>query len=400
MDYQSLFSSRAAKPAPALFRAGAAIPPGVIPLTYGFPDPGSFPIEALVEAATRVLREQGKDALQYGPIQGPEAFRALLVAKLRAEGIQAGAENILVTVGGSQGIDLVGHLFVNPGDVVLVEAPTFIGALQTFRNLEADIQEVPVDEHGMDTDALAQRLEQLVAQGRPPKLIYTIPTFQNPSGTTLSEPRRQALVDLARRHGVMILEDDAYGELRFSGEALPALYARAPEEGVIQVRTFSKILAAGLRLGYVVAPKELMARLLQLKVDVATSPFVVSLAQAFASDGAAGLEPLQRHIETLQGVYRARRDAMLSALEEYAPPGVEWTHPDGGFFTWVTLPEGADAGALLAKATEAGVSFIPGAQNFPQTDGRRHMRLSFSFLPPEQLTEGIRRLGRVLHDAL
>jgi 2-aminoadipate transaminase len=403
MDYQALFANRASKPAPALFRAGAAIPPGVIPLTYGFPDPGSFPIEALVEAATRVLREQGKDALQYGPIQGPEAFRRLLAAKLQGEGVQADPENILVTVGGSQGIDLVGHLFVNPGDVVLVEAPTFIGALQTFRNLEADVHEVPLDENGMDTDALAERLDGLAAEGRRPKLIYTIPTFQNPSGTTLSEPRRRQLIDLARRHGVVILEDDAYGELRFSGQALPSLYARAPEEGVVQVRTFSKILAAGLRLGYVVAPKALMPRLLQLKVDVGTSPFVVSLAQAFASAGEGSrepLEPLQRHIETLQGVYRARRDAMLNALEEYAPPGVEWTRPDGGFFTWVTLPEGADAGALLSKATEAGVSYIPGAQNFPKTDGRRHLRLSFSFLEPDQLTEGIRRLGRVLHDAL
>ncbi|HXI15170.1 MAG TPA: PLP-dependent aminotransferase family protein, partial [Chloroflexota bacterium] len=302
------------------------------------------------------------------------------------------------TVGGSQGIDLVGHLFVDSGDVVIVEAPTFIGALQTFRNLEADLREVPLDSNGMDTDALESLLDSLASEGKRPKLIYTIPTFQNPSGTTLSEPRRQRLLELAQRHGVMILEDDAYGELRFSGEPLRSLYARSPEGGVIQARTFSKILAAGLRLGYVVAPKELMGRLLQLKVDVGTSPFVTAVTTTFSSDGS--LAPLERHIERLCGVYRERRDAMLEALSEYAPPGVEWTEPHGGFFTWVTLPEGTDAAALLPKAAEAGVSFIPGAQNFPRSDGRRHLRLSFSFLPPEQLTEGIRRLCGVLQQAL
>ncbi len=400
MDYQPLFARRAAKPAPALFRAGAAAPPNILQLTYGFPDPGSFPISHLISAATTVLKDHGQNALQYGPIQGPEPFRQLLSKKLFAEGIHADPENILVTVGGSQGIDLIGHLFVDPGDVVIVEAPTFIGALQTFRNLEADLHEVPLDGDGMHTDALAALLEQLKKEGQRAKLIYTIPTFQNPGGVTLTDPRRQRLLDLAREHGAIILEDDAYGELRFAGQPLPSLYSRAPEANVLQARTFSKILAAGLRLGYIVAPKEVMPRLLQLKVDVGTSPFVVALATAFAGDAPGSLDRLNAHIETLRGVYRARRDAMLSALEEYAPPGVEWTEPEGGFFTWVTLPEGADTGALLPKAQAAGVSYIPGAQNFPRSDGRRHMRLSFSFLPPEELTEGIRRLCSVLRDAV
>lgn len=400
MDYQPLFATRASKAAPALFRAGAAIPPNVIPLTYGFPDPGSFPIEALIAAATRVLRDQGGEALQYGPIQGPEAFRRLLVQKLASEGVNVSPENVLVTVGGSQGIDLVGHLFIDPGDIVLVEAPTFIGALQTFRNLQADVREVPLDADGMDTDALARTLESLRGEGRRAKLLYTIPTFQNPSGTTLSEARRGRLIELAREHGVVVLEDDAYGELRFSGAALPSLYARSPEGGVVQARTFSKILAAGLRLGYVVAPAELMPRLLQLKVDVGTSPFVTAVATAFAGGADGSLGALEAHIDRLRGVYQDRRDAMLGALAEYAPPGVEWTEPEGGFFTWVSLPEGADAAALLPRATEAGVSFIPGAQNFPRSDGRRYLRLSFSFLPPEQLAEGVRRLCGVLRDAV
>lgn len=400
MDYQPLFARRAAKPVPALFRAGAASPAGVIPLTYGFPDPGSFPIEALIAAATTMLRREGQDALQYGPIAGPEPFLDLLVRKLAAEGIPAGAQNLLVTAGGSQGIDLVGHLLIDPGDPIIVEAPTFIGALQTFRNLEADIHEVPLDDRGMDTDALAALLERLAAQGQRPKLIYTIPTFQNPSGTTLVEERRQALVALAKQYGTIVLEDDAYSELRFEGQPLTSLYARDPEGSVIQVRTFSKILAAGLRLGYLVAPEALLPRLLQLKVDVGTSPFATHLAAAFAGDERGSMNRLQAHIEELRGIYHQRRDAMLAALGEYAPLGVEWTVPEGGFFTWLTLPDGLDAGALLSRATAAGVTYIPGASYFAQRSGARHMRLAYSFLPPDQLTEGIRRLCQVIQGAL
>ncbi len=398
-DFQPLLARRATRAAPALFRAGAASPPGVIPLTYGFPDPGSFPIDALVETAGRMLQRSGRDALQYGPIAGPPAFVELLVAKLGAEGIAVTADNLLVTVGGSQGIDLVTHLLVDPGDVVIVEAPTFIGALQTFRNAEADLHEVPVDAGGMDTAALAALLERLHREGRRAKLIYTIPTFHNPAGVTLGLERRRELVEVARRHGVAVLEDDAYSELRYDGAALPSLYSLDPEALVFQVRTFSKILAAGLRLGYLVAPRALLPRLLQLKVDVGTSPFACHLATAFAAGDGGPLARLTAHIADLRDVYRARRDALLAALAEYAPPDVSWTRPDGGFFTWVTLPEGMDAGALLAPAAAAGVSYIPGASYFARGDGRRQMRLAFSFLPPDELVEGIRRLGRTIDAA-
>jgi 2-aminoadipate transaminase len=408
VDYQPLLARRAAEEAPALFRAGAASPPGVIPLTYGFPDPGSFPIADLVATAERMLHASGKDALQYGPIAGPGPFVELLVAKLAGEGIPATEDNLLVTVGGSQGIDLVTHLLVDPGDAIVVEAPTFIGALQTFRNAEADVHEVPLDERGMDTDALAALLERLAREGRRPKLIYTIPTFQNPAGVTLSLERRRALVDLARRYETLVLEDDAYSELRYDGQSSPSLYSLDPEAAVFQVRTFSKILAAGLRLGYLVAPRALLPRLLQLKVDVGTSPFACHLAAAFAAGpggepgepaASASLHRLTAHIEHLRAVYRERRDAMLGALAEYAPPDLTWTHPEGGFFTWLTLPEGLDAGALLPQATAAGVSYIPGASYFARGDGRRHLRLAFSFLPPDELAEGVRRLCRTVDAA-
>ncbi|MDQ3700837.1 MAG: PLP-dependent aminotransferase family protein [Chloroflexota bacterium] len=407
MNYEALLARRVAAELPALFRAGSAAPKGVIPLTYGFPDPGSFPVEALIEATARTLRTRGHEALQYGPIAGPEPFLDLLVAKLRLEGLEVGHENLVVTAGGSQGIDLITHLLVDPGDAVVVEAPTFIGALQTFRNAEADVHEVPLDDAGLDTSALALLLERLSAAGRRPKFIYTIPTFHNPAGVTLSLERRRALVDLARRFGTLLIEDDAYSELRYDGVDAPSLYSldsaldseRDGQGAVFQVRTFSKILAAGLRLGYIVAPRALLPRLLQLKVDVGTSPFATHVASAFAGDGAGQLDHLLGHIETLKGVYRQRRDAMLAALAEHAPPDVSWTVPQGGFFTWLTLPAGGDATALLPRATAAGVSYIPGASYFAHGDGRRHLRLAFSFLPPAELTEGVRRLCRVIATA-
>ncbi|MAG34884.1 MAG: aminotransferase [Dehalococcoidia bacterium] len=394
-SYAPLFARRAAYPVPVLFRAGAASRQEVIPLTYGFPDPGSFPFADLVEATARALDEGGETALQYGPIAGDERFRAHVVERLRDDGLDVSADNIIVTSGGSQGIQLVTEMVVDPGDAIIVEAPTFIGALQTFRNAEAEVHEVPLDDYGMRTDKLAEVLATLAAAGKRPKLVYTIPTFHNPAGVSMPPERRHELIGLARQYGVLILEDDAYSELRLDGERAPFLYELEPEGLVIQVRTYSKILAAGLRLGYVVAPAALVPRLLPLKVDVGTSPFVSRLAAKFADNGR-----LAAHIEGLRGIYRDRRDAMLAALDEHAPPPTTWTRPEGGFFVWLTLPAGLDSSELLPRAVQAGVSFIPGSANFTHGDGSRHLRLAFSFLPPGQLSEGVRRLGMSIQAAL
>ena len=334
--YSALFARRAATPVAALFRAGAASPQEVIPLTYGFPDPGSFPFADLVAASGRVLDDGGDTALQYGPIAGDERFRDHVVERLQDDGLDVSADNIIVTSGGSQGIQLVTEMVVDPGDAVIVEAPSFIGALQTFRNAEAELHEVPLDDHGMQTDKLAEVLATLAAAGKQPKMIYTIPTFHNPAGVSMPLARRHELIELARQYRVLVLEDDAYSELRFDGERAPFLYELEPEGLVIQVRTYSKILAAGLRLGYLVVPAALVPRLLPLKVDVGTSPFLSRLAVEFAADGR-----LATHIERLRGLYRERRDAMLAALDEYAPPPTTWTRPEGGFFVWLRLPEGS-----------------------------------------------------------
>ena len=393
--YAALFARRAAKPVAALFRAGAASPQEVIPLTYGFPDPGSFPLADLAAASGRVLDDGGDTALQYGPIAGDERFRDHVVERLQDDGLDVSADNIIVTSGGSQGIQLVTEMVVDPGDAVIVEAPSFIGALQTFRNAEAELHEVPLDDHGMQTDKLAEVLAKLNAAGKQPKLIYTIPTFHNPAGVSMPLARRHELIELARQYRVLVLEDDAYSELRFDGERAPFLYELEPEGLVIQVRTYSKILAAGLRLGYLVVPAALVPRLLPLKVDVGTSPFLSRLAVEFAADGR-----LAAHIERLRGLYRERRDAMLAALDEYAPPPTTWTRPEGGFFVWLRLPDGLDASELLPRAEQTGVSFIPGTANFTHGDGSRYLRLAFSFLPPDQLTAGIRRLGWAIQAAL
>jgi 2-aminoadipate transaminase len=395
-DLSGLFARRVAAAGPTLMRAGAAGTAGVIPLTYGFPDPGSFPVADVIEATRTVLEARPGEVLQYGPIAGAGPLLALLIAKLAGEGIHVTPDNLLVTAGGSQGIDIVTRLVIDPGDAILVEAPTFIGALQTFRNAEARIFEVPLDDHGLAVDALERKLGALAAEGIRPKLLYTIPTFQNPAGVTLTAERRPRLVELAKRHGFLILEDDAYSELRFDGDPLPSLYSLDPEGHVVKVRTFSKILAAGLRLGYVVAPASLHPQLLQLKVDVGTSPFGSHVAAAYASDGNTLTGRLDAHVLDLRAVYRERRDAMLEALGEFAPDGVTWTRPQGGFFTWVTLPEGLDAVDLLSAARVAGVDYIPGPSYFAAGGGRRNVRLAFSFLPPADLVEGVRRLMGVV----
>ncbi len=395
-DLAGLFARRVAAAGPALMRAGAAGAAGVIPLTYGFPDPGSFPVQEMLEATRVVLGSRPSEALQYGPIAGAGPLLDVLVAKLAGEGIHVSPDNLLITAGGSQGIDIATHLVIDPGDAMLVEAPTFIGALQTFRNAEASIFEVPLDEHGLVVDSLEVMLAALAADGIHPKLLYTIPTFQNPAGVTLSAERRPRLVELARRYGFLILEDDAYSELRFDGEPLPSLYSLDPEGHVVQVRTFSKILAAGLRLGYVVAPASFHSRLLQLKVDVGTSPFGSHVAATYAADETSLTGRLDVHISELRAIYRERRDAIIGALEEYAPDGVTWTVPQGGFFTWVTLPEGLDAVELLPAARAAGVDYIPGPSYFASGSGRRHVRLAFSFLRPPDLIEGVRRLMGVV----
>ena len=372
--------------------------PEIISFAGGLPAPDVFPTERFREACDKVLEKQAHLALQYGATEGYEPLREMIARHTSRYGVKAKPENVLLTSGSQQALDLIGKLLINPGDRVLVEAPTYLGALQAFNVYGAEYVSVPSDNDGLRSDLLEASLRL------GPKFMYVLPNFQNPGGTTLAEGRRHELVMLAERYGIPIIEDDPYGQLRYEGEHLTPLIVLDRENlrrddgysigNVIYLSTFSKTLAPGLRLGWIVAPPEVISKLVQLKqgADLHTSTFVQMVAYEVARDNF-----LDEHIKLIRRVYRERRDVMLHAMEENFPSEVTWTRPQGGLFLWVTLPEGMDCQQLFQVAIKENVAFVPGdsfyASNGHADEGRRHFRLNFSNATPEQITEGIRRLG-------
>lgn len=373
--------------------------PEIISFGGGLPAPEVFPIAEIRAAADRVLDQHGRQALQYSNTEGYLPLRAMLARHMGRYGIHVTPANILITSGAQQALNLVGKLFINSGDRILTEEPTYLGALQAFTSYQAQYLPVPIDDDGLRMD----KLEDALRAG--PKFMYVLPNFQNPGGVTLSLERRRRLVELAAHYGVPILEDDPYGQLRYEGDHLPALVKLDSElhgscnggapfrGGVIYLGTMSKTLAPGLRIGWVVAPEEVMERLVQMKqgADLHTGTFNQMVAYEAARGGF-----LDQHVRRIRPVYRERRDAMLTALARYCPPGVRWTHPQGGLFTWVTLPEGQDSTKVLAEALKEKVAFVPGVPFYPCGGGERSLRLNFSYCRPEVIEEGISRLGRVL----
>jgi 2-aminoadipate transaminase len=374
--------------------------PEIISFAGGLPAPEVFPTAEIEAAARRVLERSSALALQYGATEGYAPLRELLALRLRRYGVEAKPSNVIVTTGSQQALDLLGRLFLNPGDHVVSEEPTYLGAIQAWRACQAEFLTVPMDEDGLRLEPL----EEALRHG--PKFIYVLPNFQNPTGTTMSLSRRQRLVELARSWGVPIVEDDPYGQLRYEGTHLPPLLAldaqhdgrgggRGGVDGaVIHLGTFSKTLAPGLRLGWLVAPAEVIERVVRLKqaADLHTS----SLTQMIAYEAARGAFP-DRHVGRIRKVYSVRRDAMLSALARHMPAGVRWTRPQGGLFLWVTLPAGLDSALLLEEALQQErVAFIPGDAFHPNGGGRETLRLSFSYSDPGLIEEGVARLGRLL----
>ena len=372
--------------------------PEVISFAGGLPASDLFPTDRFRMACCKVLEQQAHLALQYGATEGYEPLREMVARHIARYRIKARSENVLITSGSQQALDLIGKLLLNPGDRVLVEAPTYLGALQAFSVYGADYVSVPSDDNGLCSDLLEAPLRS------GPKFMYVLPNFQNPAGTTLSEGRRHQLVLLADKYGIPIIEDDPYGQLRYEGEHLPPLVVLDRENlrrdsgysigNVIYLSTFSKTLAPGLRLGWIVAPPDVISKLVQLKqgADLHTSTFIQMVAYEAARDNF-----LDEHVKLIRRVYRERRDVMLDALQEFFPPEVTWTRPMGGLFLWVTLPEGLNAQELFDAALQENVAFVPGdsfyAPNGHQDDARRHLRLNFSAAPPEQIREGIRRLS-------
>jgi 2-aminoadipate transaminase len=372
--------------------------PEVISFAGGLPAAEVFPTQRFQEACHKVLEQKPHLALQYGATEGYEPLREMVARHIARYGIKAKSENVLITSGSQQALDLIGKLLINPGDRVLVEAPTYLGALQAFNVYNADYVSVPSDEDGLRSDLLEEPLRS------GPKFMYVLPNFQNPGGTTLSEGRRHELVLLADKYGIPIVEDDPYGQLRYEGEHLTPLVVLDRENlrrdqgysigNVLYLSTFSKTLAPGLRLGWIVAPPDVIAKLVQLKqgADLHTSTFVQMVAHEVARDNF-----LDEHVKLIRRVYCERRDVMLEALTRYFPPEVTWTRPKGGLFLWVTLPEGADAQELFEVAVRENVAFVPGdcfyAPNGHGDNGRRQLRLNFSSPPPDQIREGMRRLS-------
>ncbi len=375
--------------------------PDIISFGGGMPAPDVFPIEEFKEACVRVLDEYGDFALQYGPTDGFLPLREQITRHTARYGIEVTPENVLITSGSQQALDLLGKILINPGDHILVESPTYLGALQAWSAYGAEYVTVPMDEYGMVTDAL----EAALRSG--PKFIYVLPNFQNPTGVTLALERRKKLIELADQYGVPIVEDDPYGQLRYEGVHLPSVvvldgqFRNSGEAcyrgNVIYLSTFSKILSPGLRLAWVVAPPEVIRKLVQAKqgADLHTSPFNQYVAYEVSRGGF-----LDRHIKVIRDCYGERRNVMLAAMDGYFPPGVEWTHPEGGLFLWATLPETLNSAEVLKMALKEKVAFVPGAPFYPTGGGHNTMRINFSYANPEKIREGISRLGRVLYEAM
>jgi 2-aminoadipate transaminase len=371
--------------------------PNLISFAGGLPAPDVFPVEEFSEACQRVLRDKGASALQYGTTEGYLPLREMIVRHSSRYGIEINADNIMITSGSQQALDLLGKILINPGDRILVESPTYLGALQAWNAYGAEYVAVPSDGHGMITDAL----EEALRTG--PKFIYVLPNFQNPTGVTLSLERRQKLVELADRYGVPIVEDDPYGQLRYEGDHLPSVVVLDGQYrendgvcyrgNVIYLSTFSKILAPGIRLAWVIAPPEVITKLVQAKqgADLHTATFNQIVAHEVSRGGF-----LDRHINVIRKCYGERRNVMLAAMDRYFPPKVEWTQPEGGLFLWATLPEYLESAAVLKEAIEQNVAFVPGLPFYPCGGGHNTLRINFSYTNPDTIREGISRLSVVL----
>lgn len=369
--------------------------PEVISLAGGFPDTSTFPAEDFAALMARVGAESSARALQYGPTEGMEEAKACIVQVMAAEGMEVEPEELLVTTGGQQVIDLVCKTLIDPGDVIVTEAPTYPGAVPVFCSYEADVVQIEMDDEGMRVDALEETLDRLAADGRVPKFIYTIPSFQNPGGVTMALERRRRLVEVARSRELLVLEDNPYGLLRYEGSALPPLYALDGGEYVIYLGTFSKILSPGLRLGWTAAPRPVLEKLNLGKqaADLCSAP----LGQHFVAAYFAARD-WRAYVETQSVVYRRRRDAMLEALDEHFPREARWTRPEGGLFVWATLPDYIDTTDLLARALRENVAFVPGRAAYVDGRGGSSMRLNFSGVDEDEIREGVRRIGKVVRE--
>ncbi|MFJ2028098.1 PLP-dependent aminotransferase family protein [Streptosporangium sp. NPDC087985] len=370
--------------------------PEVVSLAGGMPYVTALPLDIVGELVADLVARRGPVALQYGSGQGDPHLREQICDVMRLEGIEANSNDVVVTVGSQQALDLITRIFIDPGDVILAEGPSYVGALGTFSAYQAKVIHIAMDDEGIIPESLAQTIYALKTAGSPIKFLYTIPTFQNPAGVTLNAARRQQVLDICQRADVLIVEDNPYGLLGFDGEPMRALRADNAD-GVVYLGSFSKTLAPGFRVGWALAPHAIRDKLvLAMESAVLSHSSFTQLAvgQYLAT------QPWREQIKTFRELYRERRDTMLSSLEALMPAGMTWTRPSGGFFVWATLPEGLDSKALLPRAVSDRVAFVPGTGFYADGGGARHMRLSYCYPEPDRIREGVRRLAGVIEQEL
>ncbi len=372
--------------------------PEIISLAGGMPDPTLFPKETIAEISRDVFINHGSKALQYGATEGIPSLRETLVNEGLSEGIKKlKKENLIVTTASQQGLDLVAKIFVNPGDTIIVEAPSYVGGLQAFNAFQANFVTVPLDGEGIKTDILEAKLEELKNQNVNVKFIYLIPNFQNPSGVTLSLERRKKVLEISHKYEVPIIEDDPYGEIRFEGDSLPPLVAMDDIGNVIALRTFSKILAPGLRLGWIIAEQTVIQKLVLAKQasDLCSPSSTQYIADEFIRQG-----HMNNYLKLVRKTYREKKDAMLAALEKYFPKETDWTKPEGGMFVWVNLPDYIDTDKLFNDAIKEKVAYVIGSAFYPHGEDKHHIRLNFTLPTKKQIDEGIKRLGNLIKNKI
>jgi len=370
--------------------------PEVVSLAGGMPNLAALSLDSLSEQIASIVTDEGLVALQYGSAHGLPVLREQICEVMALEGITGHPDDLVVTVGSQMALDLVTRIFCDPGDIVLAEGPSYVGALGTFASYQADVRHVAMDEHGLIPEALRAALDAATQAGRQVKFLYTIPNFQNPAGVTLAVARRAEVLDICARHDVLVIEDNPYGLLGFDGQIYPALRSM-DHDNVIYLGSFSKTFASGLRVGWALAPHGVREKLvLAAESAVLCAP---TLNQMVVSRYLA-THDWKGQIKSFQTMYRERRDTLLAGLAQHMPPGCSWTTPDGGFFVWLTVPEGVDTKAMQPRAATARVAYVPGTGFYSDGFGSRQMRLSFCYPPPERIAEGVRRLAGVLTDEI
>lgn len=392
--YASRASSMTASEIRSLFAVASR--PEVVSLAGGMPYIQALPLDQMADTVAAMIRERGAQALQYGSGQGDPQLREQILDVMSEVGINAHPDDIVVTTGSQMALDLVVRVFCDPGDVVLVESPSYVGALGVFRAYECEVIHVAMDEHGLNAVALEETIAAVKAQGKRIKLVYTIPSYHNPGGITQTPERRQEILEVCRRHDLLILEDDPYGLLGFDGKVPRAMRADESDR-VIYLGSFSKTIASGLRVGWALAPHGVREKLVLAAESAVLCPS--NFAQ-FTVSSYLATQPWREQVSVFRDVYRERRDALLDSMKVLMPEGTKWTVPTGGFYSWVTLPEGLDSRAMLPRAVTSLVAYVPGTGFYVDGQGRSELRLSYCYPTPERIKEGVRRLATVVEQEL